>query len=93
MPLEVKYQPPGYEDLSSVLLTRGGGLVFLCTALLTPHLETWEAPGAERLQRPLWGDSCGLRAWFRELCFSEDAAEDFPEMSPDAGSPGLRRGI
>lgn len=46
MPLEVKYQPPGYEDPSSVLLTRWGGLVFLCTGLLAAHLETWEAPGA-----------------------------------------------
>lgn len=28
MPLEVKYQPPGYEDPSSVLLTRWGDLFF-----------------------------------------------------------------
>lgn len=50
-----------------------------------------EPPGAKH--RPLWGDACGLWAQFRELGFSEDDAECFPEMSPSGGEFGAKGGI
>lgn len=50
-----------------------------------------EPPGAKH--RPLWGDACGLWAQFRELGFSEDDAECFPEMSPSGGEFGEKGGI
>lgn len=50
-----------------------------------------EPPGAKH--RPSRGDACGLWVQFRELGFSEDDAERFPEMSPKPqGAFGAKEG-